>query len=740
MRNLLVNGGIALVILALLGGIGAGLMSLAERRPEKAPTDEVEGPAGPPPIVVDPATLDMARRQKAGELVQTGEAERTRLNARMAYFAPLARGHAAEWLGLSIRRGVVQRFRDWERDARREHADATLGEGDATRGVVELERLFGQHPPPVAVVGHIDETDAAAMRPLYHRHRVLMFPLTAGTDEIVHDGQIYTVGYDEAYYAWSVLELARRQRIERVIIVDDGTPHGMRMADLLFADAHKLEMIVDTATSIEPRADVGARLAEVINVGHPHAVVLVTRDPATALAWVTKLEAKGNRLPVFLTDGAATSDFADRCGDTRFPVYVASAFDPRAERAADFVAAYKQAHGAEPDQWAALAYDMAGLFFTAIDPKDELFEVAAFERHIRTVFTASSPYPGVTGPIHFDRVGRAHAREVLLLRFQEGHYRRVREQLTPDERAEIAARPAAPMPTEEQKVTDGPLPEPEAGPMGAPQIKRQPPAGPLWTSTIDDALDAATQLERPIAVQFVSRHPDCQKIATSWTSDAVAAVAGDWVFLRLDLDAQPHIAEAYELGQPPAVGIWDKRGCVAATLTPGPLEPDDLAALLKKHLPAVQQQMADGDRLIGQTYSRSTRRADVYRTIGQFFLERKGWIGAATYLRTARAMLRRDGRRDEAAQLTAPILQAHLAADHLDDAESLARRWLAQRPESREHRAFARYALGYCAVRDGRLDEAREAFAALAGEKGPAEEYHERAREVFRLYARKPLD
>lgn len=217
-----------------------------------------------------------------------------------------------------------------------------------------------------------------------------------------------------AYYARRALG-ARRA----AVLTDRQAPYNITLAGAFaaaFADLGGRVVAQETFADEAQAADFAPMLVR-IRAGHPDVLFAPNYYRATAEI-ATQARALGLKVPVLSAEGVNSPDFPVIGGDAvegaAFPAHFA-ADDPR-PRAREFRDRYVKTYGRDPDAFAALAYDAAGLVLDGIrragsdDP-----------RAVRDALAQTRDFEGATGMLTFEG-GQDPRKEVIILRVQGGRF------------------------------------------------------------------------------------------------------------------------------------------------------------------------------------------------------------------------------------------------------------------------------------------------------------------------------
>lgn len=146
--------------------------------------------------------------------------------------------------------------------------------------------------------------------------------------------------------------------------------------------------------------------------------VFVSGTPEDAVPSVGALRAMGYAGPVFSGDGFDTP-LLSRLGDKASPGIFFSthvSYDSPRPEVRDFVAAWRAAHGTEPDNgFAALGYDAVGLIADAVRRGK-----SSDPGQVRRALAATRAYHGVTGDIGYPEALSPPLKSVFMVRFENG--------------------------------------------------------------------------------------------------------------------------------------------------------------------------------------------------------------------------------------------------------------------------------------------------------------------------------
>jgi ABC-type branched-subunit amino acid transport system substrate-binding protein/thiol-disulfide isomerase/thioredoxin len=709
----------------------AGLLVFAgcdQRAGKKQPID-VDPQSSASVNSMDPTYYAAATQSNAPRSESAKPVERIKTIARMAVFGPQQGGLA--WLGKSYLQGVELAREQFAKSKRAELFELEIDEADSAGGLGALDQVVQRGPGNCAVViGHATDSEAhEALGAVYHRRQVLSMPLVAGGEELWRDNQVYVVGTEDRYYGLVLAELVKKLGWSRFNMLLDDSEHAKRVVDTLAHYASKIGLERGIAATFTDENDVEtkARMAMVENA--PQGIVIVSRDPERmqlALSFIGGQQHQGQaRIPVLASDGAAAAEWLDSKGTFDYPIFVASAFDPNAAAASEFVAKYRERNnGFDPDLYTALAYDATTIFCESLRPDVDQVDAAQFEQHLRRAYKAESPFQGVTGPIAFDAHGRAMARQVSLLEYRDGRLHSHSTQLTEEERRAIDVQALA---TDEPVVSQGtgnppqdPPVDPQDPPRGQDPLRPQqggarprPQHGELvWHQTLDDALDESDESGKPILVDFfsVTCGPCMQMEKTTWISPEFAEAAKGWVLLRFDLDNRAvgrHVI-GYRVRDLPAIGFFTPCGCVASIEATGFKDGPAMVALMNRMKTQVDQLSQQAERLRKRLEEPNmVEQPEAHLELGTFYIEKLNYSEAIVSLQTTIALYEAASKNNPRAEATySKLLEAQAKSLRYEDCVRTADEFLQKYPNSQD-KSFADMMAVFALSIDGRCPDAK---------------------------------
>jgi branched-chain amino acid transport system substrate-binding protein len=122
---------------------------------------------------------------------------------------------------------------------------------------------------------------------------------------------------------------------------------------------------------------------------------------------------------IFGSDAWGSAELVNLSGDACEGLFFTTHYAPdlATPQAQEFIAAYKTAYGAVPDDVAALTYDSFGLLFTAVQAAGQLDREA-----VRNALSAITNYEGVTGTMRFQGTGDP-IKSAVVIQIKDGKFK-----------------------------------------------------------------------------------------------------------------------------------------------------------------------------------------------------------------------------------------------------------------------------------------------------------------------------
>ena len=338
----------------------------------------------------------------------------------------------------------------------------------------------------LAVIGHFNSSCSLAGKSIYASAGMVQFSpgstnveVTKGTDYTYRN--IFTdkfQGESLATYAHNVLKK------QNAAILYDNDDYGTGLKDSFKAEAGKLGLNVVSELAYDKNApDFRSQLSTIQGVQPQPDVLLIAGLYTQAANIARQAEALGMKVQFIGGDGDFSQQLITLGGGSVEGMIVSCPFlfDLGGQKAKDFAAAFQEKFHTEPDAWAALSYDAAGMICEGLSRNG--FNREAVLKYLKTVDSPEHAYSGVVGDTFFDAEGDCK-RPVQMAQVKGGKFVAAEQQLTAD---------GQPISVEQVRANAEKAAAAQAGP-GAehkPAAGTEPAAGAAEPAAADAATSAA---------------------------------------------------------------------------------------------------------------------------------------------------------------------------------------------------------------------------------------------------------
>ena len=294
--------------------------------------------------------------------------------------------------------------------------EAADSRGDAKEAVLIAEK-FVANPDIIAHIGDFSSSCTMAAVPVYERAKMVQLSPTASHQDWTKKGEfmfrvVATQGFEGPYNArWAVKDLGKK-KIATIYINNDW---GVDANKYFTQEAKALGAQIVAEEAFTPgEKDFNAIITKLKRL-NPDLVYMPTFY-ADFTAIMNQAE-RARYKPAVMANSSLFSPKTLELGGkavegTMLPVNYFKT-DPR-PAAQNFTKEYKALYGAEPNQFAALAYDSAGLLVAA-------FKAVGTDNRakVREGLLGLKGYEGATGPIAYDK-GRDPAKTLVRITIKDG--------------------------------------------------------------------------------------------------------------------------------------------------------------------------------------------------------------------------------------------------------------------------------------------------------------------------------
>jgi branched-chain amino acid transport system substrate-binding protein len=290
--------------------------------------------------------------------------------------------------------------------------------GDAKESVLIAEK-FVADPAVIAQIGDFSSSSTMAAATVYEQAKMVQISPTASHQDWTKKGEfmfrvVATQGYEGPYNArWAVNDL-KKKKIATIYINNDW---GVDANKYFVGEARKLGAEIAAEEAFTPgEKDFNAIISKLKRL-EPDLVYMPTfyADFTAIMNQAERARFKPTVLANSSLFSVKTLEMGGKAVEgTMIPVNYFSS-DPR-PAAQNFTKDYKALYGADPNQFAALAYDAAGLLTAALKA------VGTDSRaKVREGLLGLKGYEGATGPISYAE-GRDPAKQLVRIMIKDGQW------------------------------------------------------------------------------------------------------------------------------------------------------------------------------------------------------------------------------------------------------------------------------------------------------------------------------
>lgn len=296
-------------------------------------------------------------------------------------------------------------------DSRGDQTEAS----NATRKLIEQDKVF-------AIVGAVLSSETLTAAPIANDAGIPMISPSATAPGVPEVGPyIFRNCIADNVQAVQMAEYAAKELgLKRFAVMYTNNDYGLALKNAFTDTAKTLGEVVGVEAYMDGDNDFRAQLSK-LKQQNPDALYIGGYyTEAAKIAQQAKQQGLDN-VVLLGGDGFYSPQLVELGGDAvEGAVFTAGFFsgDP-AEPVQKFVSAYKAKFNAEPDMFAAQAYDAANIVLNALKKADP------DSKAIREEMAATKDFPGITGVTSFDEQGDA-VKQVLILKVVDGKFTKLR--------------------------------------------------------------------------------------------------------------------------------------------------------------------------------------------------------------------------------------------------------------------------------------------------------------------------
>jgi len=291
-----------------------------------------------------------------------------------------------------------------------------------TQAVVVAQDFASNSAVPI-VLGHFNSSCSIAAQKIYDAAKLPNISYGSTNDD-VGKGSIWTfrTPYKNSLQGRTLARYAAAHNLARVAILAENEDYGRGLADVFKTAAAELNIKIVAEKSYDGDATDYRSLFLGLQRATPDAILLAGFYPQLQVAAVQAREI-GVKAVFLAGDGVGSSiEYIKNAGPSAEGTVATGPFLIEAE--SDSIKAFKQKfqqrYGQEPDSWAVYAYDAAGLANQVISEVGTDHE--AIRKNLAAINSKERAFPGLVGPIWFDKNRDAVNDDVRLAVVKNGRY------------------------------------------------------------------------------------------------------------------------------------------------------------------------------------------------------------------------------------------------------------------------------------------------------------------------------
>lgn len=293
--------------------------------------------------------------------------------------------------------------------------------GDQTEAANAASKLIEQDKV-VAIVGGVISSETLTAGPIANDAKVVMISSSstaAGVPEI--GDYIFRNCLSDEVQAVQLAEYAAKELgLKKFAIMYTNNDYGLSLKNAFETKAKELAEVTAVETYNDGEKDFRAQLTKIKGTNPDALYIAGYYTEAAKIAQQAKEQ--GLNVQILGADGFYSPVLIELGGDAvEGAIFTAGFFtDDPSEKAQNFVKAYKEKFNAEPDMFAAQAYDAAMILITALkNTNGEGGEVLQKE------MAKIKDFPGITGTTSFTETGDA-IKNVMILKVENGKFTKIR--------------------------------------------------------------------------------------------------------------------------------------------------------------------------------------------------------------------------------------------------------------------------------------------------------------------------
>ncbi len=293
--------------------------------------------------------------------------------------------------------------------------------GDQTEAANAARKLIEQDNV-TAIVGGVLSSETMTAGPIGEDAKVVMISPSSTATGVPEIGDyIFRNCLSDEVQAIQLAEYAVSDLgLKSFAIMYDNNDYGLSLKEAFEKKAKELATVVDIETYNKDESDFRAQLTKIKGFNPDALYIAGYYNEASKIAQ----QAKDQGLDVQLlgADGFYSPKLLELGGSSvEGAIFTAGFFaDDPSENVQNFVNAFKEKFNAEPDMFAAQAYDAAKILLTAIQNADGQGGEA-----LQAEMAKIKDFPGITGNTSFTETGDA-LKDIIILKVENGKFVKIR--------------------------------------------------------------------------------------------------------------------------------------------------------------------------------------------------------------------------------------------------------------------------------------------------------------------------
>jgi branched-chain amino acid transport system substrate-binding protein len=293
--------------------------------------------------------------------------------------------------------------------------------GDQTEAANAATKLIEQDKV-IAIVGGVLSSETMTAGPIANDAKVVMISSSSTASGIPDIGDyIFRNCLSDDVQATQLAEYAAKDLgLKKFAIMFTNNDYGLSLKNAFEKKAKEVAQVVDIETYNDGESDFRAQLTKIKGFNPDALYIAGYYTEAAKIA--QQAQEQGLKVQILGADGFYSPKLVELGGKAvEGAIFTAGFFaDDPAEAVQNFVKAYKEKYNAEPDMFAAQAYDAAKILLSAIKNAN-----GAGGEALQAEMAKTRDFPGITGNTSFAENGDA-VKDIIILKVENGKFTKLR--------------------------------------------------------------------------------------------------------------------------------------------------------------------------------------------------------------------------------------------------------------------------------------------------------------------------